>query len=160
MLIKSCTQYVSKFGKLNSGCRTGISQFSFQSQRRAMPKNVQTSIQLHSFHMQGYVQNPSSQASIVCESRTSRCTRWIQKRQRNQRSNSQQLLNSRKSKRIPEKNIYFCSIDYAKAIDWIDHNKLWKILKDTEVPDHLTRLLRNIYAGQEVTVRIKYGTMD
>ena len=52
-----------------------------------------------------------------------------------------------------QKNIYFCFIDYAKAFDCVDHNKLWKILKDMGVPDHLTCLLRNLYAGQEATVR-------
>ena len=57
-----------------------------------------------------------------------------------------------KKARVPE-NIYFCSIDYAKAFDCVDHNKLWKILKETGKPDHLTCLLRNLYAGQEATVR-------
>ena len=51
-----------------------------------------------------------------------------------------------------QKNIYFCFIEYAKAFDCVDHNKLWKILKDMGIPDHLTCLLRNLYAGQEVTV--------
>ena len=50
------------------------------------------------------------------------------------------------------KNIYFCFIDYAKAFDFVDHNKLWKILKEIRITDHLTRLLRNLYAGQEATV--------
>ena len=50
-----------------------------------------------------------------------------------------------------QKNIYFCFIDYAKAFDCVDHNKLWKILKDMGIPDHLTCLLRNLYAGQEAT---------
>ena len=53
-----------------------------------------------------------------------------------------------------QKNIYFCFIDYAKAIDCVDHNKLWKILKEMGIPDHLTCLLRNLYAGQEAIVRI------
>ena len=53
-----------------------------------------------------------------------------------------------------QKNIYFFFIDYAKAFDCVDHNKLWKILKEIEIPDHLTFLLRNLYAGQEATVRL------
>ena len=57
-------------------------------------------------------------------------------------------------------NIYFCFIDYAKAFDCVDHNKLWKILKDMGIPDHLTCLLRNLYAGQEATVRTGHGTKD
>ena len=59
-----------------------------------------------------------------------------------------------------QKNIYFCLIDYAKSFDCADHNKLWKILKEVEIPDHLTCLLRNLYAGQEATVRIGHGTTD
>ena len=56
-----------------------------------------------------------------------------------------------------QKNIYFCFIDYAKAFDCMDHNKLWKILKEMEIPDHLTCFLRNLYAGQEATVRTGHG---
>ena len=59
-----------------------------------------------------------------------------------------------------QKNIYFCFIDYAKAFDCVDHNKLWKILKVMGIPDHLTSLLRNLYAGQEARVRTGHGTTD
>ena len=59
-----------------------------------------------------------------------------------------------------QKNIYFCFIDYAKAFDCMDHNKLWKILEEMGISDHLTCLLRNLYAGQEATVRTGYGTTD
>ena len=59
-----------------------------------------------------------------------------------------------------QKNIYFCFIDYAKAFDCVDHNKLWKILKEMGISDHLTCLLKNLYAGQEATVRTGHGTMD
>ena len=59
-----------------------------------------------------------------------------------------------------QKNIYFCFLDYAKAFDYVDHNKLWKILKEMGIPDHLTCLLRNLYAGQEATVRTGHGTID
>ena len=59
-----------------------------------------------------------------------------------------------------QKNIYFCFIDYAKAFDCVDDNKLWKILKEMGIPDHLTCLLRNLYAGQETTVRTGHGTTD
>ena len=58
------------------------------------------------------------------------------------------------------KNIYFCFTDYAKTFDCVDHNKLWTILKEMEIPDHLTCLLRNLYAGQEATVRTGHGTED
>src|SRR5574337_1317194 len=59
-----------------------------------------------------------------------------------------------------QKNIYFCFIDYAKAFDCVDHNKLWKILKEMRIPDHLICLLRNLYAGQEAIVRTRHGTKD
>ena len=59
-----------------------------------------------------------------------------------------------------QKNIYFCFIDYAKAFDCVDHNKLWKILKEMGIPDHLTCLLRNLYADQEATVRAGHGKTD
>ena len=59
-----------------------------------------------------------------------------------------------------QKNIYFCFIDYAKAFDYVDHNKLWKILQEMGIPDHLTCLLRKLYAGQEATVRTGHRTTD
>ena len=59
-----------------------------------------------------------------------------------------------------QKNTYFCFIDYAKAFDCVNHNKLWKILKEMGIPDHLTCLLKNLYAGQEATVRTGHGTTD
>ena len=59
-----------------------------------------------------------------------------------------------------QKNIYFCFIDYAKVFDCVDHNKLWKILQEMRIPDHLICLLRNLYAGQEATVRTGHGTTD
>ena len=59
-----------------------------------------------------------------------------------------------------QKNIYFCFIDYTKAFPCIDHNKLWKIIKEMGTPDHLTCLLRNLYAGQEATVRAQHETID
>ena len=58
------------------------------------------------------------------------------------------------------KNVYFCFIDYAKAFNYVDHNKLWKILKEMGIPDHLTCLLRNLYAGQDTTVRTGHGTTN
>ena len=65
-----------------------------------------------------------------------------------------------KKAREVQKNFYFCFIDYAKAFDCVDHNKLWKILKEMGIPDHLTCLLRNVYAGQEATVRSGHGPTD
>ena len=69
------------------------------------------------------------------------------------------MLDHQKSKRVPEKHL-FLFIDYAKAFDCVDHNKLWKILKEMGIPDHLTCLLRDLYTGQESTVRTGHGTTD
>ena len=79
------------------------------------------------------------------------------------RGTRDQIANIRwiiKKAREFQKNIYFCFIDYAKALDCVDHNKLWKILKEMGIPDHLTCLLKNLYAGQEATVRMGLGTTD
>ena len=76
---------------------------------------------------------------------------------RDQIANIHQII---KKAREFQKNIYFCFIDYAKAFDCVDHNKLWKILKEMGIPDHLSCLLRNLYAGQEATVRTGHGRTD
>ena len=73
---------------------------------------------------------------------------------------AQHLLDHGKKAREFQKNIYFCFIDYAKAFDCVHHSKLWKILKEMGIPDHLTYLLKNLYAGQEATVRTGHGTTD
>ena len=156
-LPKCCTQYASKFGKLSNSCRNG--QFSFQSQRKAMPKIVQTTTELHSFshaskvmlkilqaRLQQYVNHelPDSQAGF----RKGRGTR-------DQNANIHWII---KKSREFQKNI--CSIDYTKAFDYVDHSKLWKILQEMRIPDHLTCLLRNLYAGQEAMVRSGHRTTD
>ena len=69
-------------------------------------------------------------------------------------------VGSQKKQENSKKKTYFCFIDYAEAFDCVDHNKLWKILKEIGIPDHLTRLSRNLYVGQEATVRTLYGTTD
>ena len=79
------------------------------------------------------------------------------------RGNRDQIANIRwiiETAREFQKKIYFCIIDYVKAFDCVDHNKLWKILKETGIADHLTCLLRNLYAGQEATVRTGHRTTD
>ena len=79
--------------------------------------------------------------------------------QRNQRSIANICWVIEKAREF-QTNIYFCFIDYAKAFDCVDHNKLWKILKEMGIPDHLTGLLRNLYAGQEATVTSGHGITD
>ena len=125
-----------------------------------MSKNVQTTIQLHSLYTLTRLRSKSFKLGFsICEPSTPRCTSWVYKRQRNQRSNCQHSLEHGESKGIPE-NIYFCFIDYAKSFDCVDHNKLWKTVREIGVPDHLTCLLRNLYAGQEAKVRSGHGTKD
>ena len=82
---------------------------------------------------------------------------------RNGRGTRDQIANIRlimEKAREFQKKIYFCFIDYAKDFDCVDHNKLWKILKEMGIPDHLTCLLRNLYAGQKATVSTGHGTTD
>ena len=158
MLWKCCTQYASKFGKLSSGHRTGKCQFSSQSQRKAMPKNVQTTMQLHSSHMLAKKCSNFSKPGF-----NSMWTVNFQmfkldlegRRTRDQIANIHWII---EKAREFQKNI--CFIDYIKAFDCVDHSKLWKILQEMGIPDHLTCLLRNLYAGQEATVRTGHGTTD
>ena len=104
-------------------------------------------------------QNSPSQASTVHELWASRYLSWIYKRQRNQRLNCQYPLDHWKSKKVPEEQL-FCFIDYTKAFNCVGHNKLWNIIQEMGIKGHLTCLLRNLYAGQEATVRTGHGTAD
>ena len=209
MLLKCCTQYASKFGKLSSGHRTGKGQFLFQSQRKAMPKNVHIATQLHSFHMLAsewvkvaqlcptlcnlmdytvhgilqariltWVAFPFSRGSSqsrdqtqvsciaggfftslatrdahvskvmlkILQARLQQYVNWelpdVQAGFRKGRGTRDQIASIHwiigKAREF-QKNI--CFIDYAKALDCVDHNKLWEILKEMGIPDHLTCLL-------------------
>ena len=108
---------------------------------------------------QGNTQNSSSQASTLCELWISRYSSWIYKRQRNQRSNCQHPLDHQKSKRVPEKHLLL--LYWLCQSLWLcgPQQTLENFLKEMGIPDHLTCLLRNLYAGQEVTVRTG-GTTD
>ena len=122
MLWKCCTQYASKYGKLSSGRRTGKSQFSFQYQRRAMPKNVQTTAQLHSFHV----------TKVIFKILQARLQQYmnqelpdIQDGFRKVRGTRDQIANIRwiiKKAKEFQKNIYFCFIDYTLKFAWITSN--------------------------------------
>ena len=145
MLWECCTQYASKFRKLSSGHRTRKGQFSFQSQRKAMPKNVQTTAQkaltshaskvmlkiLHA-RLQQYVNHelPDVQAGF--------------KKGRGTRHQIANICWITEKAREFQKNTYFCFPNYANAFDCVDHKKLWKILKEMGIPDHLTCLLRSL----------------
>ena len=159
MMWKCCTQYANKFRKLISGHKTGKGQFSFQSQRKAMPKNAQTTEQLHSHasKVTFKILQARLQHHMNCELPD------VQAGFRKGRGTRDQIANIHwinKKAREFQKNIYFCFIDYVKAFDSVNHNTLWKILQEMGIPDHLTCLLRNLYAGQEATVRSWHGTTD
>ena len=153
-------QFASKSGKLSSGHRTGKGQFSFQSQRKAMPKNAQTTAQLLISHA----------SQVILKILQARLQQYmnhelpdVQAGFRKGRGTRDQIANIcwiiEKAREF-QKIFQFCFIDYAKAFDCVDHNKLWKILKEMGIPDHLTCLLRNLYAGQEAAVRTGHGTID
>ena len=144
VLWKCCIQYVSKLGKLSSGHRTGKGQLSVQSQRGAMSKNVQTTIQLCLFHMLKMLFSKSFKLDSS--------SKWNENFQMNklglEKSKEADIkltthIGSGKAREF-QKNTYFCFIDYVKVFDYMDHNKLWKILKEMGVPDHLICLLRSL----------------
>ena len=167
MLWKCCTQYASKFGKLSSGHRTGKGQFSFQSQRKVIPKNVQTTTQLYSSQLVSTRLNDSKVMLKILQARLQQYMNGeisdVQAGFRKAIGTRDQIANIHwiiEKAREFQKNIYFCFIDYTKAFQCVDHNKLWKILQEMEIPDHLTCLLRNLYAGQDATVTTRPGTKD
>ena len=150
MLWKCCTQYASKFGQLSSGHRTGKGQVSFQSQGKGMPK-IFTTAHLHSLH------TLAKKCSIL--SKPGFNSTWMEDFQMFkldlEKAEQPEIklptsVGSEKKQGNSRKNIYFCSIDKAKAFDCGDHTN-WKILQVMGIPDHLTCLLRNLYAGQEAT---------
>ena len=133
MLLKCCTLYARKFGKHSSGHRTGKGQFSFQYQRKAMPKNVHTTAQL---------QSSPTLAKIMLKILQARLQQYmnqelpdIQVRFKKGRGTRDQIANIDwiiEKAREFQKSIYFCFIEYAKDFDYVDHNKLWKIFKRWE----------------------------
>ena len=144
MLWKCCTQYASKFRKLNSGHGTGKGQFSFPSQRKAMLNNAQTTAQLlisHANKVMLKIFQARLQQYVNCELPD------VQAGFRKGRGTRDQIANiywiMEKAREL-QKSIYFCFIDYAKAFGCVDHKKLWQILKEMGRPDHLTCLLRNV----------------
>ena len=155
MLWECCTQYASKFGKLSSGHRTGKGLFSFQSQRQAMPKNAQTiTLIAHASKVMLKISQARLQQYMICELPD------VQAGFRKGRGTRDKIANiSRINEKARDfqKNIYFSFIDHAKAFDCVDQHKLCKIFGEVGIPDHLTCLLRNLYAGQETMVRTVHG---
>ena len=161
MVWKCCTQYASRLGKLSSGHQTGKSQFSFRSQRKAMPKNAQSTAKLHSSHTIAKQWSKLSKRGVnYTWIMNFQVFKLVLEKAEEPEIKLPSICWIIKKARELQKNIYFCFIDYAKAFDSVDHNKLWKILQEIGIPDHLTCLLRNLYAGQEATVRTGHGTTD
>ena len=143
----------------SSGHRTGKGQFSFQSQRKALPKNAETTTQLHSYASKALLK--ILQARL--QQYMNREIPDVQAGFRKGRGIIAQIANicwNIKKAKEYQKNIYFCFINYAKTLDCVDHNKLWKLLKEVGIADHLTCLLRNLYVGQEATVRTGHRITD
>ena len=140
----------------NSAVATGLEKVStFQSKRKAMPKNVHTTALIsHASKVMLKILQARLQQNV------NRKLPDVQAGFRKGRGTRDQIANIcwiMEKAREFQKNISFCFIDYTKAFDCVDHNKLWKILKEMGLPDHLTCLLRNLYAGQEATVRTGLG---
>ena len=126
-----------------------------------MLKNAQTTAQLHPYHILVKLCSKILQARL--QQYVNRELPDVQAGFRKGRGTRDQIANIHwiiENARELQKNIYYCFIDYAKAFDCVDHNKLWEILQEMGIPDHLTCLLRDLYAGQEATVRNEHETTD
>ena len=160
MLWKCCTQNANKFGKLSSGHRTGKNQFSFQ-----FPKS--NAKQCSNYHTIALISHTNKVVLKILQARLQQHVNhelWdVQagfRKGRGTRDQTDNICCIIKKARKFQKNICFCFIDYAKAFDCVDNKKLWKILQEMGIPDHLTYLLRNLYEAQEATVRAGHGTTD
>ena len=158
MLWKCCTQYASKFGKFISGWKRSVFIW--------IPKKGNAK-ECSNYHTIALISHASKVMLKILQARLQQYVNHelpdIQAGFRKGRGTRAQIANIHwiiEKGREFEKNIYFCFIDYAKAFDCVDHNNLWKILKEMVIPDHLTCLLRNLYVGQAATVRTGHGTTD
>ena len=160
MLWKCCTQYASKFGKLSTGHRTGKGQFSFQSQRKAVPKNAQTTTQLHSSHtLAKWCSKFTKPGFSNTWTVNFQMFKLVLEKAEGPEIKLPTSAGSSKKQRVPEKTSISALLTMPKPLTvWITTN--WKILQEMVIPDHLTCLLRNFYAGQEATVRTGHGTTD
>ena len=160
MLWKCCTLYASTFG--NSAVATGLKRYVFiPIPKKGNPKECSN------YHTIALISNASKVMLKILKARlqqhVNRELPDVQAGFRKGRGTRDQIANIcwiiEKATGF-QKNIYFCFIDYVKDFDCVDYNKLWKILKDMGMPDHMTCLLRNLYAGQEATVRTGHGPTD
>ena len=159
MLLKCCPQHVSKFGKLSCSHWTRSVFIPIPKKGNAKECSNYCTVIL--------ISHISKVMLKVLQARLQQYVNWelpdVQTGFRKSRGTRDQIDNIwwiiEKAREF-QKNFYFCLIDYAKAFDYVDHNKLWKILKEMGIPDHLSFLLRNLYTGQEETLRTGYGTTD
>ena len=157
--IKVLHSNVSKFGKPSSGHRTGKCQSSYQFPRRTVLKNVQTIRQSHSFPMlEGYAQNPSSKTSEYLNQELPDVQAGLRNGRRIRDQITSNCWTIEKAREF-QKTFTSASLTMLKPLT-VDHNKFWKNFKEMGISDHLTCLLRNVYAGQEATVRTRHGTRD
>ena len=160
MLLNCYTQYVSILEKL--AVVTRLKKFTFHSN----PKEGNAQ-QWSNYHTVAFISHNSKVMLKIPQARLQQYVNWelpdVQAGFRKGRETIDQIANiqwiTEKAREFQE-NIYFCFIHYAKAFDCVDHNKLWKIFKEMGIPDYLTCLLRNLYAGQEATIRTGHGKTD
>ena len=154
LLLKCCTQYVNKSGKLSSGHSTEKDSLHSKPKEGQCQRMLKLLYNLCSFHMLASLRSKIFQARLqqYMNQELPDVQAGFQRGRgtRDQIANIPWIIEEAKEFQI---SIYFCFIDYTKAFDCVDHEKLWKILKEMEIPDHLTCLLRNLNAGQKVTVR-------
>ena len=161
MLWKCYTQYVSKFGKLSSGQQDWKRSVFIPIPKKGNAKECSN------YHTIALISHVSKVMFKILQARLQQYVNHeipdIQAGFRKGRGTRDQIANIHwiigKAREF-QKNIYFCFIDYAKAFDCVDHNQLWKILQEMGISDHLTCLLRNLYVGQEATVRTEHRKTD
>ena len=160
MLPKCCTQYVNKSGRPSRGHRTGKGQSSSQFPRSLVLKNLLTIGQLHSTPM--LVRSCLKSCTLgfrIMQTKNFQMSKLVLDKVEEPETKLPAFAGSQR-KQPNSRKISTCFINYAKAFNCVDHNKLWKILKEKGIPDHLTCLLRNLHVGQEATIRTLYGTTD
>ena len=165
MLLKCYSQYVIKFGKLSSGLENWLQDWK-RSVFIPIPKKGNAK-ECSNYCTIALISHASKVMLKILQARLQQYMNHelpvVQAGFRKGRETRDQIVNIcwiiEKAREFQE-NIYFCFIDYAKAFDCVDDNKQWKILQEMGLPDHLTCLLRNLYLGQEATVRTGHGTID
>ena len=126
-----------------------------------MPKNAQTTAQLHSSNTLTKQCSKFSKSGFnTMGTMNFQMFKLVLEKAKEPEIKLPTSAGSSKKQESSRKNIYFCFVDYAKAFDCVDHNKMWTILKESGIPDHLTFLLRNLYGSQEATLRTGHGTTD